>query len=218
MIKILIFPINVAMIVMLSTVHTYALYQVSNASLCLSALQILYGEDIVMKEEVHFGISSMNWPGRMEEVAPGVFVDGGHNVHGVRAFIESVKADGFDSRRMLLFSAVSDKQVDVMGQMLVESGLFNEINVCRIDNSRGTETEILKQIISDSIKNSEQSEGKEQGLGQTHLKKLEMKEYSSLHEAYDDMVARRPQDYRIYICGSLYLVGAVKEYIEEKYD
>lgn len=200
------------------TVHTYALYQVSNASLCLSALQILYGEDIVMKEEVHLGISSMNWPGRMEEVVPGVFVDGGHNVHGVRAFIESVKADGYDGRRMLLFSAVSDKQVDVMGQMLVESGLFNEINVCRIDNSRGTETEILKQIISDSIKNSEQSEGKEQGLGQTHLKKLEMKEYSSLQEAYDDMVERRPQDYRMYICGSLYLVGAVKEYIEEKYD
>lgn len=206
------------------TVHTYALYQVSNASLCLSALQILYGEDIVLKEEVHLGISSMNWPGRMEEVAPGVFVDGGHNVHGVRAFIESVEADGYDGRRMLLFSAVSDKQVDVMGQMLVDSRLFNEINVCRIDNSRGTETEKLKQIISDSIENNEKTIGKKQDSEQTFEKqkrvnhKLSMKEYGSLHEAYDDMVSRKPQDYRMYVCGSLYLVGAVKEYIEEKYD
>lgn len=193
------------------SVHTYALYQVSNASLCLSALQKLYGEDIVMTEEVHSGISSMNWPGRMEEVEPGVFVDGGHNVHGVKAFIESVKADGYDGRRMLLFSAVSDKQVDLMGQMLVESNLFSEINICRIENSRGTETEQLKRIIGDSIEKAKKENAAE-------CSTVGMREYNSLREAYDDMVLRKPQDYRMYICGSLYLVGAVKEYIEEKYD
>lgn len=193
------------------SVHTYALYQVSNASLCLSALQILYGEDIVLTKEVQSGISSMSWPGRMEEVETGVFVDGGHNVHGVKAFIDSVKADGFDGRRMLLFSAVSDKQVDVMGQMLVESNLFREINICRIDNSRGTETEQLKRIIGDSIEKARANNAFKCGI-------TDMKEYRSLKEAYDDMTLRKPQDYRMYICGSLYLVGAVKEYIEEKYD
>lgn len=205
------------------SVQTYALYQVSNASLCLSALQILYGEDIVETEEVRTGISSMSWPGRMEEVSTGVFVDGGHNVHGVKAFIESVKVDGYDGRRMLLFSAVSDKQVDVMGKMLVNSKLFNEINICHIDNSRGTGLEQLKRIIGDSIKEAEKKQSVEGALGDGVVEGdtglcIGMKEYSGLGEAYDDMVARKPEDYRMYICGSLYLVGAVKEYIEAKYD
>ena len=186
------------------TVRSYAHYQVENAVLVIKALQVLYGDDIVLDNTVREGIASMQWPGRMEMVEQGVFVDGGHNVDGLKAFVETVRSDGFDGKRHLLFSAVSDKQVEFMSDILVDSDLFCTIGICQIDSSRATLIDKLSAIVSKSIR--------ENG------NKSELKIFESLEEAYEGMKAVKAGDERLYICGSLYLVGAVKEYLRGKYD
>lgn len=179
-------------------VNSYAHYQIYNAAMALKTLQVL-GIDIEQKE-VKQGISNMNWPGRMEQVCEGVFIDGGHNVDGIEAFVQSVLEDGCKGKRYLIYSAVSDKQIDVISEMLVGSGAFDRIAVCEIDSYRATGIDELMSVFAKPMENSRN--------------KSVLKSYRNIKEA---MKGERPllvENDRLYICGSLYLVGEVKTYIE----
>ena len=107
-------------------VETAAVYQVENATIAMSALEVLKEKEQltqITQETMRSGIRKMRWPGRMEEVLPQVFIDGAHNEDGVEAFLASVKAgwqqeDG--KRCFLIFSAVNDKKYDKMIEMLAE--------------------------------------------------------------------------------------------------
>ena len=182
------------------TVRTYAHYQKDNAALALRALQTLYTDEVILKDAVKEGIESMEWPGRMEEIEPNVFVDGGHNVDGLKAFTDTVRLDGCENGRYLLFSAVSDKQVELMSTILVGSGLFETIGICPIDNSRATGLDTLNTVVENSMR--------ETGV------KARLLRYESLKDAYFGMKSDLPEGTRLYICGSLYLVGAVKEILK----
>ena len=70
---------------------TKALYQVENAMLALEAMRYL------VKEEKHLNrwkeaLYKTHWEGRMEEILPGVILDGAHNPGAVEVFVESVNA------------------------------------------------------------------------------------------------------------------------------
>ena len=142
----------------------------------------------------------MHWPGRMEKVADQIFVDGGHNVDGIDAFLKSVLTDGCNGKRYLIFSAVSDKQVDVISRMLIESNAFERIALCEIESQRAKKLEELKTIFDILVKDIDG--------------RVEIVTYGNVSEAYDAERGRIGVDDRLYICGSLYLIGAVKEYIE----
>lgn len=179
------------------TVQTCAHYQVNNAALALRTLQILQGEDIIDSPQVTGGISSMFWPGRMEEIEDNVFVDGGHNVPGIEAFIESVANDGCEGKRYLLFSAVSDKQVRDMIGLLVRSELFEGIGICPIDSYRATDIAVLGRYFKECMEECKTD--------------IKVYEFDDTLTAYNGMCSiRRNTDDRTYICGSLYLVGAIK--------
>lgn len=180
------------------TVRSYAQYQVYNAAMALKTLEIL-GID-VESEEVINGISDMHWPGRMEQIDAGIFADGGHNVDGVQAFIESVINDGCKGKRHLLYSAVSDKQVDVISRMLVECNAFDRFALCEINSGRAKKIEELKRIFDTLLLDK----GEHQ----------ELISYDDVKTALSEERGLIGADDRLYICGSLYLVGAVKEYIE----
>lgn len=180
------------------TVNTYAHYQVENAALAIQTLEVL-GFD-VESSEVKRGISKMHWPGRMEKVADQIFVDGGHNVDGIDAFLKSVLTDGCKGKRYLIFSAVSDKQVDVISRMLIGSNAFERIALCEIESQRAKKLEELKTIFDILVKDIDG--------------RVEIVTYGNVSEAYDAERGRIGVDDRLYICGSLYLIGAVKEYIE----
>lgn len=182
------------------TVHSYAQYQVLNAALALRTLEVL-GIDIA-REEIKKGISDMNWPGRMEQICEGVFVDGGHNVDGIEAFVQSVKADGCDGKRYLIYSAVSDKQVGIISRMLVECDAFDRIAICEIDSHRAKGIEELMSVFEELVRDKGD--------------KLVLESYRDIREAMDGEMKHRGDKDRLYICGSLYLVGEVKEYIEAK--
>ena len=68
-----------------------AWYQVMNASLALTTMEVLKDRIPVTMEQLQAGIANTRWQGRMETILPGVIVDGAHNEDGVRRFVETAE-------------------------------------------------------------------------------------------------------------------------------
>ena len=130
----------------------------------------------------------------MEEVRPGVFVDGAHNADGVRAFLETVRADGYDGNRKLLFSVVSDKDYSLMLRMLTEDELFESITLARLESYRGVSVEEMQEKLKSFYR-------------------AQISCYENVKDALRAVLAGKQKEERVYIVGSLYLVGEIKEYL-----
>ena len=131
------------------SMSTCAIYQVENVRLALTAIEEL--ELKVSKEAMQSGIERCKWEGRMEEILPGVFLDGAHNEDGIDAFVTSIKADGCKGKRWLLFSAVADKEYSIMKDKLLESDLFDYVYAAPLKTSRGISKDELKEIFAETF-------------------------------------------------------------------
>ena len=172
------------------TVSTSALYQVENASLAVRALELLRDARItvpIMQE----GIREAFWEGRMEEVLPSVYLDGAHNVDGIRAFLETVRRHSCTGRRILLYSSVRDKQYREAAALLSKAALFDEICLVPLQGERALP---LPQLMD--------SFGQYTGF--------DKKAYTTLEEALRELFSHKNDGDAVYIVGSLYLVGEVK--------
>ncbi|MBQ2803501.1 MAG: bifunctional folylpolyglutamate synthase/dihydrofolate synthase [Lachnospiraceae bacterium] len=178
------------------TLHTIARYQMENAALAVRAIELLDREHTITTKDITEGISSCFWAGRMEEILPEVFVDGAHNEDGIRAFLDTVREDGYDResgfRRSLLFSVVQDKDYERMVQELVESDLFDKLAIAQMHTNRAISMEILQELLAKYPKCN------------YHL-------YTKVDTALEELLQERGGKERIYIAGSLYLVGEIKE-------
>lgn len=172
------------------TVSTSALYQVENASLAASALTLLQEERITLPV-LQDGIRETFWEGRMEEIRPSVYVDGAHNVDGIRAFLETVEQRSCAGRRMLLYSTVRDKQYQEAAALLAGKALFDKIFVTSLQNERALP---LRQLVDT--------------FGQ--YTEIPIKAYDTLEAALKTLLGQKEERDEVYIVGSLYLVGEVK--------
>ena len=116
-------------------------YQVQNALLALHAIAELHmsGKDMNCIKE---SLKHVKWEGRMEEVLPGVILDGAHNGPGIDAFIQTFCEWKCQGKKKILFSVVRDKDYDYMVSRLR--------NRCQniyytIDSDRGLETNQMEQ-------------------------------------------------------------------------
>ncbi len=173
-------------------VHTMARYQMENATLALRALEILFGDGRLTPKTMQKGLQEVFWAGRMEEVKPGVFVDGAHNEDGIRAFLETVALDGCTSDRHLLFGVVQDKEYGRMMEEILSSRLFSDISLVQIKNGRSLAAGKLSEVFT-------QYTGRKTAC------------YRSAREALEAALGAKKEDERVYIAGSLYLVGEIKE-------
>ena len=185
--------------------HTPAVYQRENAALAVRALEVLNsglrkkdGEKIpvrpacpepamekrITRESIEEGLLAARWSGRMEEVLPGVVIDGAHNEDGVRAFLESVSRDGCTGRRLLLFSAVSDKRSGKMAEQILRSGLFSRIAAAPMASGRSLTRTKLEEIWE----------------GKAEL-------YDNPEEGFRALTEDRAPGDMVYAAGSLYLAG-----------
>ena len=77
--------------------NTNGMYQVENAALAVTAMEILKKDLERCEPETEFrrrlltGLEMMRWPGRMESVGEDVYVDGAHNDDGIRELVRSVE-------------------------------------------------------------------------------------------------------------------------------
>lgn len=173
-------------------VHTMARYQIENATLALRALEVLFGDGRLTPKMMQEGLQDVFWAGRMEEIKPGVFVDGAHNEDGIRAFLETVEQDGCVSGRHLIFGVVQDKEYGHMMEEILSSRLFFDISLVQIKNGRSLSAGKLSEVFT-------QYTGREAVC------------YRSVKEAFKAVLDAKKDDERVYIAGSLYLVGEIKE-------
>lgn len=183
------------------TLNTIAAYQVENAALAVRAIELLdagnsNGEKTVTVENIKKGISDCFWAGRMEEVLPGVYVDGAHNEDGIRAFLETVEKDGHEGARTLLFAVVKDKDYEHMAEQIVKSGLFQKFAVACMKTRRDAGRETLCSLFAE-------------------YSDCRLESYENVASALEKLLQNRGAGERIYAAGSLYLVGEIKELIED---
>lgn len=172
------------------TVSTSALYQVENAALAASAIARLEDERITVSA-LRDGIREMVWEGRMEEILPSIYLDGAHNVDGIRAFLETVKRHSCTGRRILLYSTVRDKQYERTAALLAQAALFDEIWLVPMQGERALPLAKLTDTF-----------GQYTGF--------DKKAYETLDMAFSELLTQKNDGDKVYIVGSLYLAGEVK--------
>ncbi len=57
------------------------------------------------------GLRDVSWPGRFQEICPGMFLDGAHNPAAAATLVETWKTDGPAARPTLLIGMLSDKDI-----------------------------------------------------------------------------------------------------------
>ena len=176
------------------TVSGIATYQIENISMALCALEmLLLGDEMPTVETIQEVVKSTVWEGRMEEVLPDVFLDGAHNENGICAFLESVKMT-VANRKTLLFAVVSDKEYKAMIEHIVRSEVFDEIVITGLQNSRALSVqEILQNFYECGRK--------------------EIVVIDDVKQAFCSLCEKKKEGEQIYVAGSLYLVGRIKEII-----
>ena len=169
-------------------------YQVMNASLAVQALLLLEENKIVTRQNILDGMSQTSWPGRMEQIAENIFLDGAHNVAGIRTLLKTVKRLA-SVEPILLFSMVKEKNYEKAIEILTTEVNWDKIYVTTIPNTRG----IKAQTLADEFLKD-------------HRQVVCIDENREALKAA--MALKKPE--QLLICtGSLYLVGELKKALEE---
>lgn len=176
------------------TVSGIATYQIENTVMALRGLELLLSkEEMPSVEVLQQVLKETVWPGRMEEVMTDIFLDGAHNENGICAFLNSVQKAN-PGKKTLLFAVVSDKDYKSMISHIVESDIFDEIVVTGLDNSRALNVQEILQNFYE-------------------FGKQEIVVIDDVEQAFFTLADKKEANEQIYVAGSLYLVGKIKEII-----
>lgn len=179
------------------TVPYMAEYQVTNSSLALMAMEVIDPEHEISLDTRVEAIAHTTWQGRMETVLPGVIVDGAHNEDGVREFVRTLQSVEEGRRVVMLFSAVVEKNYETMVETICKTGKLSEVVVTEIHGDRIVPAEKLANIFSKYVD-------------------VKVTAISDIKEAFETALKKKG-DGLLFCAGSLYLVGEVKEVIEENF-
>lgn len=178
-----------------ASLSTRAVYQKENAALAVCALEVLSRSCPVTRQQVENGLSQAKWEGRMEEVLPGVFIDGAHNEDGMQAFLESVRRTAAVGKGICCFPLWRTKRVEPMAQRIVDSGLFEDVAIARLDSARSLTEEQLDSLWS--------------GRNQVRL-------YHSPEQAMEALLEKKRPEDEVYAQGACIWPGQLKAYLEKR--
>ena len=179
-------------------ITTEAVYQAENAALSIASAEILRDKGAEISElDIREGLMSAKWDARMEEVRPGIYVDGAHNMDGIEAFIKCATAIDSEGRKMLLFGMVADKQYKDVIDRVLTSGTFDAIFVTVLGTERSVSVSDLKSAF-------EESKEQHKIIG------VPIKYYSNVRDAVTDVITVRKSKDVVFAAGSLYLAGQLK--------
>lgn len=172
-------------------------YQAMNCSLALMTWRVLKEQDASLgaEEAPERYMCETHWEGRMEEIRKNVFLDGAHNLSGIREFIKSVQVIPCKKRRILLFGVVCEKDYRHMIQLLAESDMWHTIFVTHINNQRALSQEKTAEIFRQYAKVPVIAA---ENVGQAYRLAMEEKEEEDI----------------LFCAGSLYLTGELRGYLE----
>lgn len=156
-------------------------YQINNAALALAAVQFLkpdIGADIVQQ-----GIETATWAGRFEEIKPGLFIDGAHNMMGIKALVASMAI--LNKPWIVVFAALKDKEHHDMVELLAKHSdalILTEFSFYRAASAKTLAAGHDAMVIAD------------------------------FRQAIDQALTLRGQG-TVVITGSLYFISDVREYL-----
>jgi len=174
-------------------------YQAENAALALTALERLRDKGWhIPQEAVRRGLAAVRWPGRFEVLSrdPVFLLDGAHNVHGMRAAVQSLQSLLPGKRLTFLLGILSDK--DAGGMLDLLAPLAERVLILRPDSPRAMDPETLRAMLA------------ERGV--------DARTCGSVREGIAAALASAGQDGAVCALGSLYLCGEVRAAWRERKD
>lgn len=167
-------------------------YQVMNAMLAIAAMEFVF-DGCMHMGKWRQALKRTQWPGRMEEILPGVILDGAHNLAAVERFIESVNSQP-KSEVVVLFSAVAEKDYEHMICTLCQGVQAKAYVIAKLEDKRGEGARELAEVFrryTDAPVYTEES----------------------MEEAFTLALRQKGENGRLYCLGSLYLIGELKRII-----
>lgn len=178
-------------------------YQAMNTSLALTAAAVIMklfdAEEEIMKketEDMKEALLLTSWPGRMEPVLPGIFMDGAHNDDGIRVFLETVNKIPCEGKKYLLFSAVVEKDYPTMIQEICEGADFDGFVLTELNSYRALPLAKIKET----------------------FEKMTDKPiwcFEDIAPAFAYLRELKGEKDIAFIAGSLYLAGSIKAVLRE---
>ena len=167
-------------------------HQIDNAILAIEALHTLRENNRIDidEEEIKKGLRKVKWPGRLERIysSPAIFIDGGHNAHGIRAVKQILPPEDKEKRFILLGMRADKDYSDVLDEMVP---LFSQVVVTQPTGDGVVPVATLQE----------------------ELEKRGMEAIG--HEDYKEAIGlaldKLGEEQELFIMGSFYLIGVAKE-------
>jgi dihydrofolate synthase / folylpolyglutamate synthase len=175
-------------------------FQLQNALTAATAAWLLAEKGFpVTAESIGRGIATARWPGRLERISsrPDVYLDGAHNPAGARELLKFWDENFADRRIVLVYGAMRDKAVDEIAGLLFPRA--DSVILTEPRQPRAISAAVLAEITGHFAANA-----------------TELTTVSDPAEALEHALRiARPED-AIFVTGSLYLVGDVRHYWNER--
>lgn len=165
-------------------VFSAAKYQTYNAALAAVAIRSVFPD--LPEEFIQRGLMDMRWEGRMEEVVPGVYVDGAHNPGAILEICDSFKDKA--KQWKLLFAVCQDKDYHTMVSALSALS-WHKVVITHFDSARGADARAVAEEFREKSG-------------------LEVEEYNNVRDALSHIKASEKEP--VLCLGSLYLAGEIK--------
>ena len=176
------------------------IYETDNASLAIQAVKLLrhtseMKEYSISDDDIYEGIRKAFWPGRFEILSddPVIIADGAHNEDGAAALASTLREYMGGKKITLCIGILRDKQYDRMLAKLLP--LADRAIVCEVPNPRSLGAKELADVIRKADKS------------------VQVIISNTPWEAFDIIKSLQHEAAAFVICGSLYLVGPLREHI-----
>ena len=169
-----------------------AKYQMMNAALAVRTILTLRERNTLAISDtaIKDGLKKTCFRGRMQEVLPGVFLDGAHNEDGIRKFTDMAVFLQEEAPLTLLFAAVDDKEYENMIHEMLSRVHFQTIVVTQAGGSRQVPAQTMAKAFE------------RQGC-------LNVESSEEIETAFTRALDLKGEDGILLAAGSLYLVGEI---------
>lgn len=172
-------------------------FQLQNALNAAAAARLLQSRGYAISDDaIARGVATAEWPGRIEKIntSPDIYLDGAHNPGAARELAKFIQENFVDPKIVMLFGALRDKAVDEVAGLLFP--LAAEIIFTEARTTRAISARQLAEIAGH------------------HAARFSV--IPSAEQAFDAALAKAAPNDAIFITGSLYLVGQLRQYWKQR--
>lgn len=201
----------------------YARWQAQNAALAVAAMRLLH---LMPDDMIQRGLSAAVWPGRMQQVRPGIWFDGAHNPSGIAAFVQTVRRLTAEDTYppLLVFSMVREKDIRTAVRLLTDAISWEAIAVATVPGERGVPPETLAEMFRETVESRTDSSAKPFVFQTDSLVEAAAfptscpaEAFASPGAALSAMRARKKPGQQLFCTGSLYFVGTLLKDLRNHY-